>query len=104
MLAYFIANPRSSPMPLVIGSFYTHFNRLYQANFLQGKPEKEALAALGTYPSKLREIMGAVRNWPLSRVEYCLMLIGKYSTMAVGIKNTADDRELLKEMIGKMVG
>lgn len=102
MLAYFLANPKSSPMPLVIGSFYTHFNRLYQANFLQGKPEKEALAALGTYPGKLREIMGTVRNWPLHRVEYCLMLLGKYSTMAVGINNAADDRELLKEMIGKM--
>jgi DNA polymerase-3 subunit delta len=104
MLAYFIANPKSSPMPLIIGSFYTHFNRLYQANFLVGKPEKNALAALGTYPSKLKEIMGTARNWPLPKVEYCLMLIGKYSTMAVGIKNTADDRELLKEMIGKMVG
>jgi DNA polymerase-3 subunit delta len=104
MLAYFIANPKSAPMPLLIGSFYSHFNKLYLASFLRGKPEKDAAAALGTYPGKVREIMAAAQHWPLVRVEYCLMLLGKYSTMAVGIKNNADDKELLKEMIGLMAG
>ena len=104
MLAYFVANPKSAPMPLVIGSFYNHFNRLYQANFLTGKPEKEAAAALGTWPGKAREIMAATRNWPLARVEHCMLLLGKYSTMAVGIDSNTDDGELLKEMVGKMIG
>jgi DNA polymerase-3 subunit delta len=104
MLSYFIANPKSSPMPLVIGSFYSHFNKLYQANFLRGKSDKEAATALNTYPNKVREIMTAAQNWPLARVEHCLLLLGKYSTMTVGIKSNADDRELLKEMIGKMIG
>ncbi len=103
MLSYFISNPKSSPMPLVIGSFYNHFNRLYQANFLRGKSEKEISAALGTYPSKVREIMAVAQNWPLAKVEYCMMLLGKYSTNAVGIESNVDDRELLKEMIGKMI-
>ncbi|XZF14349.1 DNA polymerase III subunit delta [Chitinophagaceae bacterium MMS25-I14] len=102
MLAYFVSNPKSAPMPLVIGSFYTHFNRLYTAQFLQGKPEKEAAAALGTYPSRLREIMAAAQRIPLQRIEYCLLLLGKYSTYAVGIHNSTTDGELLKEMVGKM--
>ena len=103
MLAYFTANPKSSPMPLIIGSFYTHFNRLYQAQFLKGKSEKDACAALGTYPGRLKEIMAAASKWPLAKVEHCLLLISKYSAKAVGIKNNADDQELLKEMIGSMV-
>ncbi len=103
MLAYFTANPKSAPMPLVIGSFYNHFNRLYQANFLRNKAEKDIAAALGTYPGKVREIMAQSQRWPLQRVEYCIMLLGKYSTMAVGIKSNADGSELLKEMIGKMI-
>lgn len=102
MLSYFIANPKSSPMPLVIGSFYNHFNRLYQANFLRGRTDKEVATALNTYPNKVREIMAATQNWPLAKVEYCLLLLGKYSTMSVGIKSNADNTELLKEMIGKM--
>lgn len=103
MLSYFVANPKSAPMPLVIGSFYSHFNKLYIANFLRGKTEKEMATALGTYPSKVREIMSLAQNWPLDRVEYCMMLLGKFSTSAVGIDSNVDDRELLKEMVGKML-
>jgi DNA polymerase-3 subunit delta len=102
MLSYFIANPKSAPMVLIIGSFYSHFNRIYQAHFLQGKNDKEMAAALGTYPSRVREIMATAKRWPLPRVEYCLMLLGKYSTKAVGIDSNVHDSELLKEMIGKM--
>ncbi len=102
MLSYFIANPKSAPMPLVIGSFYSHFNKLYQVHFVRGKNEKEAAAALGTYPSRLKDLMNSARNWPLQRVEYCLLVIGRYSAKAVGIDNKTYDGELLKEMIGKL--
>ncbi|RYE25727.1 MAG: DNA polymerase III subunit delta [Sphingobacteriales bacterium] len=102
MLAYFVSNPKSAPMPLLIGSFYNHFNKIYQAHFLVGKSDKDMAAALGTYPSRVREIMATANRWPLARVEYCLMLLGKYSTMAVGIDSATHDSELLKEMIGKM--
>lgn len=102
MLSYFVANPKSAPMPLVIGSFYTHFNRLYQAQFLQGKSDKDAAAALGTYPTRVREIMAAAQRCSLPKVEYCLLLLGRYSTYAVGVGNNTPDGELLKEMIGKM--
>lgn len=102
MLSYFVANPKSAPMVLIIGSFYSHFNKLYQAHFLQGKSEKEMCAALGTFPGRLRDIMATARRIPLPAIEYCLMLLGKYSTMTVGIESNTADSELLKEMIGKM--
>jgi DNA polymerase-3 subunit delta len=102
MLSYFISNPKSAPMVLIIGSFYSHFNKLYQAHFLQGKSEKDMATALGTYPGRVREIMATARHWPLPKVEYCLMLLGKYSTKAVGVESSVSDSELLKEMIGKM--
>jgi len=103
MLSYFIANTKAAPMPLVTAAFYMHFNRLYLACFVQGKTDKDAAAAIGMSPFFVKNIMAATRHWPLPRVERCLMLLGKYSTMAVGIKNTTDDRELLKEMIGQMM-
>ena len=103
MRAYFLANPKAAPMPLLIGTFYNHFNRLYQANFVRGKSDKDAAAALGISPWLVKNIMGAAQHWPLHRVERCMLLLGKYSTMAVGIKNTTNDRELLKEMIGQML-
>ncbi len=103
MLAYFLANSKAAPMPLLIGSFYTHFNRLYLANFVRGKTDKEAAAALGMSPYHIKNVMATAQQWPLHRVERCLLLLGKYSTMAVGIKNSTNDKELLKEMVGQMI-
>ncbi len=103
MLNYFLMNPKAAPMPLLIGTFYNHFNRLYIANFMRGKTDKDTAAALGTSPYAVKNIMSAAQNWPLHRVERCLLLLGKYSTMAVGIKNTAKDGELLKEMVAQML-
>jgi DNA polymerase-3 subunit delta len=102
MLSYFIANPKSAPLALLIGTFYTHFNKLYQAQFVRGKSEKEMCAALGTYPNKLREIMSVAQMWPLPRIERSMMLLGKFSTMAVGIDNNASESEKLKELVGKL--
>jgi len=98
-----LANAKSAPLPLVIGSFYSHFNRLYLANFMRGKSDKEASAVIGVSPYRLKDIMAATQQWPLGRVERSLMLLAKYNTMAVGIKSSVDDRELLKEMIAQMM-
>jgi DNA polymerase-3 subunit delta len=103
MLSYFLANPKSAPMPLLIGTFYTHFNRLYQANFVRGKSDKDAAAAMGMSPYRIKEVMAAAQHWPLHRVERCMLLLGKYSTMAVGIKSAASDKDLLKEMVGQLL-
>lgn len=102
MLSYFIANPKSSPMPLLIGSFYSHFSKLYQAGFLAGQNEKAAAAAMGTYPNRAKQMIHTAQQLSLPRIEACLLLLGKYSTKVVGIESNTDDRELLKEMIGKM--
>jgi DNA polymerase-3 subunit delta len=103
MLSYFLANAKAAPMPLLIGTFYTHFNRLYLANFVRGKTDKEAAAAMGMSPFFVKNIMADAQQWPLPRVERCLLLLAKYSAMAVGIKSSASDRELLKEMVGQML-
>lgn len=103
MLNYFFANPKSAPMPLLAGTFYSHFNKLYQACYMVGKPEKDIVTALGTYSSRVKSIMATVQNWQLPRVERCLLLISKYSAMSVGINSSTDDTELLKEFMAQMM-
>lgn len=103
MLNYFLANTKAAPIPLLIGSFYNHFNRMYIAHFMTGKNDKEAAAAMGMSPYFVKDVMATLPNWPLHRVERCIMLLAKYNTMAVGIGSTAGDKELLKEMIGRML-
>ena len=104
MVAYFIANPKSAPMPLLVGILYNQFSKLYQANFLRGKNDKEVAAAMGISPYFVKNILGRLPGWPLHRVERNLLLLAKYSAMSVGIKSyTSNDGELIKEMVGQMV-
>jgi DNA polymerase III subunit delta len=103
MLAYFLANPKSAPLPMLVGVFYSHFNRLYLANFVRGKTDKEAAAVLGVSPYFVKDILAKSQQWPLPRVERCLLLLGKYNTMSVGIKSSLSDKELLKEMVAQML-
>ena len=103
MIAYFVTNPKSAPMPLLIGSFYSHFSKLYMACYLANKPDNEINKALGTYANRGRAIMATTQRWPLHRVERCMLLISKYSAMGVGINSLADDGELIKEFMARMM-
>lgn len=104
MLTYFIANPKAAPMPLVVGLLYPQFSRIYMANFVKGKTDKEAAAAMGINPWFLKDITSKLNHWPLNRIERAIMILGKYSTMCVGIKSyTTDNGELLKEMVGQLL-
>lgn len=100
MLSWFIANTRSAPMPLLIGTLYGHFSKLYTLHFLKHLPPKQ-IKASGIWDAET--LLGQIDNWPLARVEHCLLLLAEYNTMAVGINSSAGDKELLKEMIGKMI-
>lgn len=103
MLNYFLANSKAAPIPLLIGSFYSHFNKMYVGHFMVGKTDKEAAAAMGMSSYFVKDIMATLPAWPLHRVERCIMLLAKYNTMAVGIGSDASDKELLKEMVGRML-
>src|SRR5690606_22437457 len=77
MLAYFTANPKAAPMPLLIGSFYSHFNTLFQVYAFAGKPERDISAALRLYGDRLRDTMTAARNLQPPGIEQCLLLLSE---------------------------
>lgn len=102
MLSYFLTNAKAAPMVLVTASFYTHFIQIYKANHAAKLPEKEWGAAIGTSPYFAKNVMSKTRKWPLHKAEECLQIIAQFNARAVGIDSSANDTELLKEMIGKL--
>ena len=83
MTSYFINNPKSAPMPLLIGTFYGTFHRQYLGYFqpvnAYNKPKV-----------------------PLYQLEEAILLLAAYSRKAVGINATISDASLIKELIGKL--
>lgn len=104
MVHYFTANPKSAPMPLVIGSLYSFFNTLYQVHSFHGKREQEIGQSLKLYGARLKQIMNAAQKISLPKTEQCIMLLANYNTKSVGIgvPSNLKDGELFKEMIGKL--
>lgn len=101
MVSYFINHAKSAPLPLVIGTFYSHFNTVYQVHAMRGKHEKEISQALRLFGDRLKEAMTAAHNLSPHKMEECMLLLSAYSAKSVGINYNSGDRELLKEMMGK---
>jgi len=102
MLAYFIANPKAAAMPLVVGSFYSHLNTLYQYHAMKGRPEKEIATTLRLYGDRMKDTVTAARNLPMLKTEQCLLLLANYSAKSVGVNAHLDYENWLKELVGKM--
>lgn len=107
ILGYFAANPRKNPLPVVIGSLYGFFSRLYQLHFLKNAPEKEQLKALKLHSAYfLRDYRTALRNFPFPRTEKAIALLREYDLKSKGVDYNSTGKpegELLKELVWKIL-
>lgn len=101
MLSYFVTNAKAAPLPLVIGSFYSHFNTIYQVQYLGGRP-KELNSVLRLYGDRLNDALTASKNLHSPKLEMCFSILADYSAKAVGVQSITNDRELLKELVAKL--
>lgn len=104
---YFAANPRRNPMPVIIGSLYNFFSKVYLLHFVKDKPEKDQLAVLDLRSSFfLKDYREALRFFTLPRVENALALLREYDLKSKGVDYISTGKpegELLKELIWKLL-
>ncbi len=98
MVAYFTANPKTIPTPLVAGALYNHFSRLYAA---LGSDGKDA-AAVGVPPFRLKDTVAQARRIGPHRLEACLLAVADYSAAGVGVESYLKDAPLLRELVAKV--
>jgi len=107
IVQYFAANPKNNPLPMVIGSLYNFFSKLYMLQFLRNAPEKEVLAALKLRSAYfLREYRTAATNFSRDKTEEVIGLLREYDLKSKGVDYVAtgkDDSELLKEMVWRIL-
>lgn len=102
MINYFIANPKSAPVPLLVGSLYNHFEKMYVQHFTAGKTASEIASIL-----KLKNEWSAksYMNRPpysLPQIEECLQVLAEWSGRFVGIKGNISDTEWYKEFTARI--
>lgn len=104
MLAYFLANPKAAPMPLVVTVFYTQLERLLTGQYMKGKSEQEIATLLGLSPKQtwLAKNYQKPTRFIQPQIEAAMLLLAEYSGKGVGVDTNVKDGPLLKELVGKM--
>lgn len=107
IVQYFIANPRKNPMPVVIGSLYNYFSKVYLFHSVARATEQEILKTLGLRSSFfLREYRAAARQFPLSKAQEVIHLLRQFDMKSKGVNYNATGKpegELLKEMTWRIL-
>ncbi len=107
IVQYFAANPRKHSMPVIVGSLYNFFSKLYIYTFLAKKPEKEILEGLKLHSAYfLRDYKSAARQYNRKQTEAVIHLLKEYDLKSKGVGfNTVGKSSdgLMKEMVWKIL-
>lgn len=102
MLAYFMANPKSAPFPLFVGSFYSLLSQAYLVGFARGGSDREKAQSVGIYPYRWPRLQAIHRLWTQEGLEKLLLLLADYNALSLGMGAQMSDRDILAEFVGRM--
>jgi len=107
IIQYFGANPKKSPMVMMVGSLYNYFSKVYMLHFLRNSGDQAILKALKLGSSFfLREYKASARNYSRPATEKVLAILKEYDLKSKGVDNNTmsnPDGELMKEMVWRIL-
>ena len=98
---YFSANPKSNPMPVIIGALGNYFIKILKYHYLKDKTAKE----LGVHPFHLKEYEFAARNYNRKKTFEIIHLIKEYDLKSKGLNigHLTASNDILTELIFKIL-
>jgi DNA polymerase-3 subunit delta len=107
ILQYFAANPRKNPLPVVIGSLYNFYSKIYMLHFVKHLPEKELLEALQLRSAYfLRDYRATLPHFPLQKTAQVIGFLKEYDLKSKGVDYVTtgkEEGELLKELVWRIL-
>ena len=104
IIQYFAANPKASPIQMVLPSLYSYFSKIFIVLGAGTSDEKTLAALIGVPPFFMKDYTQAARNYSYPEVEKVLLLLHQYNLKSVGVGDTgSEDASLLKELAVKIL-
>ncbi len=102
---YFAANPKSNPMPVVIGSLGTYFTKILKYHYLPDKSSAAAAKQLGVHPFFVKEYEFAARNFNRRKTFDIIHHIKEFDLKSKGMNvgHLTYSGDLLTELIYKIL-
>ena len=104
IIQYFEANPKATPIQLVLPSLYNFFSKVFILYGIPGLDEKTAATTLGVNPYFVKDYLQTARKYDYAGVERILLLLHQYNLRSIGVHDAGTaDAGLMKEMAVKMM-
>lgn len=101
---YFVANPKSGPLVLVLGTLQTFFSKVFAYHYNKNLPDKDIAAAIKVNPYFLKDYKAAAQHYPPQKLEHVFYTLEEYDLRSKGVGNSdIKEGELLKEMVYKIL-
>lgn len=101
---YFISNPKSGPLVLVLGTLQTFFTKVYQFHFNRNLPDNQIASALKVSPFFVKDYRTAAQNYSTKKLEHIFYTLEEYDLRSKGVNNIGvEEGELMKEMVYKIM-
>ena len=101
---YFVANPKSGPLVMVVATMQTYFNKLYLAHQFRNMMDKDLAAAIKVSPFFVKDYKTAARNFTEQKIEQIFYLLEEYDLRSKGVNNHGvKEGELMKELVAKIL-
>ncbi|MCO5231390.1 MAG: DNA polymerase III subunit delta [Chitinophagales bacterium] len=106
IIDYFSKNPKSGPLPLVIGTLYSFFSNLwlyYQLSPDERRNDTHLNKVLGGY-YRVKGVKSASRYYSAQKSEQAITLLADYDGRSKGIGNkNMNERELMLELVYRLM-
>lgn len=104
IIDYFASNPKSNPIPVVMGSLYSFFAKILKYHYLPDKSQQTAAREMGVHPFFVKDYELAARNYPPMKLFYVINYLKEYDLKSKGVDAiNLEPGDLLKELMFKIL-
>jgi DNA polymerase-3 subunit delta len=103
IIAYFASNSKNNPMVVTLGTLFSYFSKILIYHSLKEKTRASVASSLGINPYFADEYMNAAKKYPREKVHSIISDLRVYDLKSKGVDNNAEDGELLRELVFKIL-
>ena len=103
IINHFAANPRNNPLVVTMGTLFSYFSKILVYHSLKEKTRSAVAASLGINPYFADSYISAGKKYPREKVHSIISDLYLYDLKSKGVDSNAEDGELLRELIFKIL-
>ncbi len=103
IINYFEANQKANPFVVVLGTLNNYFTKVLRYQYVADKSPQNVAKELGVSPFFVKDYELAGRNFNFGKTMQVISLLREYDLKSKGVNSVADNGELMKELIFKIL-